>query len=370
MAETTNQKIEEIEIAGEVSKDEASKKDAIVYEADLAHVFKNRKPRILSGMRPTGKLHIGHWAGALESWVALQNVADNFFFVADYHALTTNLDSSHITDLSIEMVTDWIAFGLDPERSPIFRQSKVKEHAELYLIFSMLITKNRLERNPAVKEQARSLGIGEQLTFGHLGYPVLMAADILLYQADLVPVGEDQVPHVEITREFARRFNEHYKIGKEEVFDLPRAYLTNYPRLPGLNGTRMSKSLGNTISLSDTEEDTWKKMKSAVTDPKKVRKGDPGTPEICLVFTYHNKWNAGEVEDIRTGCSTGVLGCVDCKKRVTEKINEFFAPARERRTELGAKPEVVLNILQNGEEQARVAAEETMTKVRSAMRFG
>jgi tryptophanyl-tRNA synthetase len=352
------------------ASEEVSKKDAIIYEADLARVYGNKRPRILSGMRPTGKLHIGHWAGALESWIGLQSIAENFFLIADYHALTTNLDSSHITELSIEMATDWIAFGIDYEKSPIFRQSKVKEHTELFLIFAMLITKNRLERNPAVKDQARDLGIGDQLTYGHLGYPVLQAADILLYQADLVPVGEDQVPHVEITREFARRFNEHYKTAGGEVFGMPKAFLTNYSRLPGLDGRRMSKSIGNTIQLSDTEEDTWKKMKSAVTDPKKVRKGDPGTPEICLVFTYHNKWNAGEVEDIRQGCSTGSLGCVDCKKRITEKMNAFFAPSRERRTELASKPETVLTILEHGEEQARTAAEATMREVREAMQFG
>jgi tryptophanyl-tRNA synthetase len=353
------------------AEDEPSKKGAIVYEADLPNLFKNRRPRILSGMRPTGKLHIGHWAGALESWVGMQAIADNFFFVADYHALTTNLDSSKITSLSLEMVTDWIAFGLNPETSPIFRQSQVKEHTELFLILSMLITKSRLERNPAVKDQARDLGIGDQLiSFGHLGYPVLMAADILLYQADLVPVGEDQVPHVEITREFARRFNEHYKTAKGEVFTVPKGYLTKYARLPGLDGKRMSKSLGNTIFLSDTEDDTWKKMKSAVTDPAKVRKGDPGTPEICLVFTYHNKWNESEVEEIRTGCSTGALGCVDCKKRATEKMNAFLAPGREKRTELSSTPNVVLNILKQGEERAKVAAESTMTEVREAMQFG
>jgi len=353
------------------SSSNESKNEAIVYEGQLERVFKGRRPRILSGMRPTGKLHIGHWAGALESWVGLQEVADNFFFIADYHALTTKLDSTDITQLSLEMMTDWIAFGIDPERSPIFRQSKVKQHTELFLILAMLITKARLERNPAVKDQVRDLGIGEQMmTYGHLGYPVLMAADILLYKGDLVPVGEDQVPHIEITREFARKFNEHYQAARGNVFTEPKAYITKYARLPGLDGRRMSKSLGNTISLSDSEDDTWNKMRKAVTDPAKVRKGDPGTPEICLVFTYHNKWNPDGVEEIRQGCSSGSLGCVDCKKKITEKLNEAFRPAREKRRELEARPEFILEVLNQGETKARTAAEETMSEVREAMKFG
>jgi tryptophanyl-tRNA synthetase len=359
---------ESVEVPSIVAEE---KNEAIVYEGQLERVFKGRRPRILSGMRPTGKLHIGHWAGALESWVGLQDVAENFFFIADYHALTTKLDSSDVTELSLDMAIDWIAAGIDPERSPVFRQSHVKQHAELFLIFSMLITKGRLERNPAVKDQVRDLGIGDQMmTYGHLGYPVLMAADILLYKGDLVPVGEDQIPHIEITREFARKFNEHYKGARGNVFDEPKAYITKYPRLPGLDGRRMSKSLGNTILLSDSADETWNKMRKAVTDPKKARKGDPGTPEICLVFTYHNKWNAEGVEEIREGCSTGALGCVDCKKKITEKINEAFAPAREKRLQLELDPKYLLDVLDHGETKARAAAEATMGEVREAMKFG
>jgi tryptophanyl-tRNA synthetase len=348
------------------SEETKVKREAVIYEEDFAASFKNRKPLILSGMRPTGKLHIGHYTGALESWVALQSKADNYFLIADYHALTTNLDTSKLTALSIDMAIDWIAMGIDPERSPIFRQSRVKEHTELFLLFSMLMTKNRLERNPAVKDQVRDLGIGEGMTYGHLGYPVLQAADILLYKGDLVPIGEDQIPHVEITREFARRFNEHYG----EVFREPKAYVTKFSRLPGVDGQRMSKSVGNSIMLSDTAEDTWKKVKSAVTDPKKVRKGDPGTPEVCLVFTYHNKWNPTEVEDIRTNCSTGALGCVDCKKRITEKVNDFFAPGRAIRAEMETDTSKVLKILETGEERARETAAATMRDVHAAMKFG
>jgi tryptophanyl-tRNA synthetase len=345
---------------------EDHKQSAVIREGELEKAFGKKKPRILSGMRPTGKLHIGHFAGALEPWVKLQNIAENFHLIADYHVLTTKLDTSDIAQNTIDMAIDWIAFGIDPEKSPIFRQSKVKEHAELFLIFSMLITKARLERNPAVKEQVRDLGIGEGMTYGHLGYPVLQAADILLYKGNLVPVGEDQVPHVEMTREFARDFNHHYG----NVFPIPSAYLSETPRLPGTDGKRMSKSIGNTILLSDSPDDTWKKMKTAVTDPQKVRRNDPGRPEICLVYGYHQKWNPLEIKDIHDGCSSGALGCVDCKKRVTDKINDAFAPQRQKRNELEAIPDAVLKIIEQGEVRARDEAGKTMREVRSAMKFG
>jgi tryptophanyl-tRNA synthetase len=345
---------------------EDHKQSAVIREGELEKAFGKKKPRILSGMRPTGKLHIGHFAGALEPWVKLQNVAENFHLIADYHVLTTKLDTSDIAQNTLDMAMDWIAFGIDPERSPIFRQSKVKEHAELFLIFSMLITQARLERNPAVKEQVRDLGIGEGITYGHLGYPVLQAADILLYRGDLVPVGEDQVPHVEMTRELARDFNNHYG----NVFPITRAYLSETPRLPGTDGKRMSKSIGNTILLSDSPDDTWKKMKTAVTDPQKVRRNDPGRPEICLVYGYHQKWNPLEVQEIHDGCTSGALGCVDCKKKVTDKINDSFAPQRQKRIELGEDPNAVLKIIEQGEVRARDEAEKTMREVRNAMKFG
>ncbi|HET9135302.1 MAG TPA: tryptophan--tRNA ligase [Candidatus Kapabacteria bacterium] len=339
---------------------------AYIREEDFAAAYPSRKPRILSGMRPTGKLHLGHWAGALEPWVKLQNKAENFHLVADYHVLTTNRDSTNINALSKEMIADWVAFGIDPEKSPIFRQSKVKEHTELFLIFAMLVTQARLERNPAVKDQVRDLGIGEGITYGHLGYPVLQAADILLYKGDLVPVGEDQVPHVEITREFARDFNNQYG----QVFPVPKAFVSKYPRLPGLDGRRMSKSVGNTVLLSDTPEETFKKIKSAVTDPLKVRKGDPGRPEVCLIYGYHEKWNPGEITQIAEGCRSGALGCVDCKKRVAEQISTEFAPMREKRAELVADDNQLLKILESGEDRARAVASQTMAEVRSAMKFG
>lgn len=339
---------------------------AVIRKEDLATVYSKKKPRILSGMRPTGKLHIGHFVGALEPWVKLQDIAENFHLIADYHALTTNLDSSHLTDLSVDMAIDWIAAGIDPEHAPIFRQSQIKEHAELFLLFSMLISKNRLERNPAVKDQVRDLGIDERMTYGHLGYPVLQAADILLYRGDLVPVGEDQVPHVEITREFARDFNNHYG----NVFPVTRAFLSEFPRLPGVDGKRMSKSVGNTILLSDSPEDTQKKLKPAFTDPQKLRKGDPGRPEVCLIYSYHEKWNAAGTEEIYAGCTSGALGCVDCKKKVGEKINESFEPIREKRKGLEQNPQHMMQILINGEDRARAVAAETMKQVHDAMKFG
>ena len=316
-------------------------------------------------MRPTGKLHLGHLTGALENWVSLQQEYNNYHLVADYHVLTTNLDTSLIYQNSVEMVKDWLAAGIDPARSPIFRQSKVKEHTELHLIFSMLITAARLERNPAVKDQVRDLHI-ENVSYGHLGYPVLQAADILLYKGDLVPVGEDQVPHVEISREIARRFNNQYGT----VFPEPEPKLTNFARLPGLDGNRMSKSIGNTILLSDGPEEIQKKMRSAVTDPLKVRKNDPGRPEICLVFSYHQKFNPGEVKEIEAGCRSGKLGCVECKQRAAAAINAALAPMRERRAQYDAHPERVEDVLQDGERRAHERASATMAEVRGVMKLG
>jgi tryptophanyl-tRNA synthetase len=328
-------------------------------------IFLALKETILSGMRPTGKLHLGHLVGALENWVSLQHEFQNYHLIADYHALTTNLDSSEIYQNSIDMLIDWLAGGIDPQKSPMFRQSQIKEHTELHLIFSMLITQARLERNPAVKEQVRDLNI-ENVSYGHLGYPVLQAADILLYKGNFVPVGEDQVPHVEITREIARRFNAQYG----NVFPEPEARLTAFARLPGLDGKRMSKSIGNTILLSDSAEEIQKKMRTAVTDPLKVRKNDPGRPEVCLVFTYHQKFNLTEAAQIETDCRSGALGCVDCKKRVAAKVADSLAPIRERRTHYESHLDEVKSILAEGEAKARARAQETMGEVRTAMKLG
>lgn len=319
-------------------------------------------------MRPTGKLHLGHLVGALENWVALQGEYENYHLIADYHALTTNPDTSGIRENSIEMLIDWLAAGLDPEKSPMFRQSQVKEHTELHLIFSMLITAARLERNPTVKEQVRDLSI-ENISYGHLGYPVLQAADILLYKGEVVPVGEDQVPHVEITREIARRFNAEYRT---KVFPMPEPKLTKFPRLPGLDGnTKMSKSAGNTILLSDSPDTIRKKMSKAVTDPQKIRKGDPGRPEICLVFyAYHKKFNPLEIPAIDRDCRSGALGCVDCKANAANHVVEYLAPFREKRSHYESHPREVEEVLRDGEKSARGVAQQTMNEVREAMGIG
>ncbi|MGC9364420.1 MAG: tryptophan--tRNA ligase [Fidelibacterota bacterium] len=324
-----------------------------------------KKGRILSGMRPTGKMHLGNYVGALENWVAMQGSYENYHLIADYHALTTNLSTEDILENTLEMVADWLAVGIDPQKSPIFRQSQVKEHAELHLIFSMLITTARLERNPTLKEQIRDLNM-ETIVYGHLGYPVLQAADILLYKANVVPVGEDQAPHVEITREIARKFNTTYG----HVFPIPKTRLTTFARLPGLDGNKMSKSVGNTILLSDSEEEIGQKVRKAVTDPQKIRRGDPGRPEICLIYTYHKRFNAGATEEIYAGCTSGALGCVECKQRCAGAISETIEPFREKRREYAANMGRVLDIIRDGEARARRVAENTMKDVRDAMSLG
>ena len=317
-------------------------------------------------MRPTGKLHLGHLVGALENWVSLQDEYENFHLIADYHALTTSLDTSELYNNSFDMLIDWLAAGLDPVKSPMFRQSQIKEHTELHLIFSMLITSARLERNPTLKDQIRDLNI-ENVSYGHLGYPVLQSADILLYKGNCVPVGEDQVPHIEITREIARKFNSTWG----EVFPEPEAKLTKFARLPGLDGNmKMSKSAGNTILLSDKPDDIKARLKKAVTDPQKVRKGDPGHPEICLVFTYHRKFNPTEVPEIETNCRSGALGCVDCKLNCASKIIEALAPMREKRSYYESHPQEVKDILVDGEKRAKQVAVKTMEEVRSVMKLG
>ncbi len=325
-----------------------------------------QKKRILSGMRPTGKLHIGHYVGALENWIKLQNDYESFHLIADYHVLTTGLETEDIYQNSIDMVIDWLAAGLDPLKSPFFRQSQIKEHTELFLIFSMLVTTSRLERNPTLKEQVRDLNI-ENVIYGHLGYPVLQSADILLYKGDAVPVGEDQVPHIEITREIARKFNNQYGY----VFPEPDALLTKFARLPGLDGdSKMSKSLGNTILLSDDEDIVKQKLRKAVTDIQKVRKNDPGRPEVCLVFTYHKKFNEIEVPDIETNCKSGSLGCVDCKLKCAAKMNEWLAPIIERRKYYENNMNEVKDILSEGETKGRLVAQATMNEVRDKMKLG
>ena len=334
--------------------------------------------RILSGMRPTGRLHLGNYVGALENWVRLQDAGwTNFHMVADWHMLTTGYeDTSQLQQNTWDMVLDWLAAGLDPAKSVIFVQSAVKEHAELHLLLSMLVSKSRLERIPTLKEQIRDLGMDEQtISYGHLGYSVLQAADILLYRPTHVPVGEDQVPHVELTRELARRFNFVYCQDRAPVFPEPEPQLTAFARLRGLNGQRMSKSVGNTILLAESPEDIDLKVRQAYTDPKKLRKDDPGRPEAdesdghpgCVVWEYHRKFNGGEADAIAEECRAGRLGCVADKKRLAGVMAEVLAPIRERREKWAADPDAVRDVLNEGTARARAVARATMEQVRSAM---
>jgi tryptophanyl-tRNA synthetase len=325
------------------------------------------KKTILSGTRPTGKLHLGNYVGVIANWVRLQDEYDCYFEVADWHAITTGYEHTReIAGDTMEVVLDWLGSGIDPEKSVMFVQSDVKEHAELHLLLSMLVTVARLERNPTLKEQVRDLELGENITYGHLGYPVLQAADILIYKAHAVPVGEDQLPHLEITRELARRFNTLY--GKE-VFPVPEPLLTEFPRLPGLDGKRMSKSLGNAILISDLPEVIAKKVTTAITDPEKIRMGDAGHPDICNIYAYQRRFNAAAVAEIRATCLAGTRGCVACKKEAAGAISDLLAPIRERRERYESDKDAVMGILKRGAERARQAARATMADVRQTMGF-
>jgi tryptophanyl-tRNA synthetase len=317
-------------------------------------------------MRPTGKVHLGNYVGALENWIEMQKEYENFHMIADWHVLTTDAEHTNSIRQNIhDMVIDWVVGGLDPQKSAIFVQSHIKEHAELFLLFSMLVSVSRLERNPTLKEQLRELNLDEAVSFGHLGYPVLQAADILIYKANFVPVGEDQLPHIELSREIARRFNTYY----EEVFPIPEGKLTKFARLPGTDGVRMSKSLGNTILLCEPAETLGKKVHSMITDPQKIRKNDPGRPEICTVFAYHQKFNPSECPEIERRCRSGELGCVEDKKNLTKKLDTFLGPFRDRRAELEADPERVKDFVADGDRRARAVAQETMRHVREAMKL-
>ncbi|MCB0834291.1 MAG: tryptophan--tRNA ligase [Bacteroidetes bacterium] len=330
-------------------------------------------------MRPTGRLHLGHLVGALENWVRFQDSYETIFGIVDWHALTTGY--SNTTDLQThirETAADWLAAGIDPQKSIIMLQSAVKEHAELHLLFSMITPTPWLIRNPTLKEQAKDLGLVDgsddqemtKMDYGHLGYPVLQSADILVYKADIVPVGEDQVPHIEICREIARRFN--FLFGERGFrFPEPQHKLTQTPRLPGTDGNmKMSKSLNNCIYLADDPDTIQSQVKKMVTDPKKVRKNDPGRPEVCSVFTYHGVFNAQEVAEIEKTCRSGELGCVDCKKNLGEKIDRKLAPIRTRRNELTSEPQNLDKILLDGSDRARAIASSTLKQVRKAMNLG
>jgi tryptophanyl-tRNA synthetase len=323
------------------------------------------RKRILSGMRPSGKLHLGHYLGVLVNWKALQEENDCFYFVADWHALTTEYERTKIIAESIDdMVIDWMASGIDPKKSTLFIQSQVPQHAELHLLLSMITPLPWLERNPTYKEQLREQTTRDLHTYGFLGYPVLQAADILMYDAELVPVGIDQVPHLELSREIARRFNFLYK----EVFTIPQAYLTETPKIMGTDNRKMSKTYGNAILLSDTAEEVWTKVKPMVTDPARVRRTDPGNPEICNVFAYHKIFSDEEtIKRVDVGCRTAGIGCIECKKWMYAHMEKVLAPIREKRTEIVESGVSVRQILAEGTQRAREIAGKKMTEVREAI---
>ncbi len=328
---------------------------------------KTQRPRILSGMRPTGKLHLGNLVGALQNWVRLQEEYESFHFVADWHMLTTDYaDTAELKSNTWEMIADWLAAGLDPKKATFFVQSRLPEHAELHLLFSMVTPLGWLERVPTYKEQLENIKDRDIHTYGFLGYPLLQAADILMYKADAVPVGEDQVPHVELTREIARRFNQFYG----PIFPEPQALLTPTPRLPGTDGRKMSKSYDNAIFLADPPGDVSKKLAGMMTDPARKRRGDPGNPDVCPVFDLHKIFSKQETIDrVNRECRTAEIGCVDCKKLMAGHLNEFLSPIQERRMAYEAQPQKVWDVLEEGTSRARKVAQSTMAEVRAAVKL-
>ena len=328
-----------------------------------------KRARVVSGMRPTGQLHLGHLVGALNNWVPLQAELDCFYFVADWHALTSDFaDTSNVTALAYENVADWIAAGLDPEKSTLFVQSLVPEHAELYLLMSMVVPVPWLERVPTYKEQQENLRDKDLSSIGFLGYPLLQTADVALYDGKFVPVGEDQVAHLELARESVRRFNNFFG----EVLVEPQPRLTKFARLPGLDGDKkMSKSLGNSIHLSDSAEDVRKKVRQMYTDPKRVRADIPGTVEGNPVFIYHDAFNPNveEVDDLKARYRAGKVGDVEVKTKLATALNAHLDPIRERRAAVLAKPGAIRDILFEGSRRARSVAVETMARVRDAMKI-
>ena len=328
---------------------------------------KTRK-RVLSGMRPTGKLHLGNYVGALQNWVGMQDQYECFFCVVDWHALTTDYaDTSHVKENSLEVAFDWLAAGLDPEKSVLFLQSHVPAHAELHLLLSMITPLGWLERVPTYKEQRENIQDKDLGTYGFLGYPLLQAADILIYKADCVPVGEDQVAHVELTREIARRFNGFYG-GTKEVFPEPQSLLTPAAKLPGTDGRKMSKSYGNTIMLADPEPVVRQKLKTMVTDPARVRRSDPGNPDVCPVGDLHKIFSSKEtMGKVYEGCRSAGIGCIECKGWAADALVQLLNPMQERRRKFEENPRLAWDILETGSERARKGAGETMQDVRAAM---
>ncbi|MFZ0298233.1 MAG: tryptophan--tRNA ligase [Candidatus Sulfotelmatobacter sp.] len=347
----------------------------------------NLRKRVLSGMRPTGKLHLGNYVGALENWVRMQDQYQCFFCVVDWHALTTDYaDTSRVKENSLEVALDWLAAGLDPEKSVLFIQSHVPAHAELHLLLSMITPLGWLERVPTYKEQRENIRDKDLSTYGFLGYPVLQAADILMYKADVVPVGEDQVAHVELTREIARRFNGFYPLSirvterilpsetrvihetEQVVFPEPQSLLTPAPKLPGTDGRKMSKSYGNTILLTDPEPVVRQKLKTMVTDPARVRRSDPGNPDVCPVGDLHKIFSDhATMEKVNVGCRSAGIGCIECKGWAADALVRLLNPMQERRKKFEENPRLAWDILEAGSERARKVAAETMDGVRDAM---
>jgi len=327
---------------------------------------KKKEKRILTGDRPTGKLHLGHYVGSLQNRVELQDEYDTFLIIADVQALTTNFDQPEELSEDVRQVArDYLAAGIDPEKTTIFVQSLVPEIAELTVYYSMIVTVNQLRHNPTIKSEAEQYGYKE-MSYGFLGYPVSQAADITFCRANLVPVGEDQIPHIEQTRKIARKFNNMYG----EVFPEPEALISDFPRLMGLDGkNKMSKSLNNAIYLSDSREEVQQKVMKAKTDPARIHKDDPGHPEVCTVFHYHEAFNTEESDEIAEKCRAGTIGCVACKRNLAQKMNAFLEPMRERRKKYLENPELVDQILIEGTKKAREEAQKTMKKVREVMKI-
>lgn len=329
------------------------------------------RKRVVSGMRSTGKLHLGNYVGALQNWVRMQDEYECFFFVADWHALTTDYaDTSQVKQNSIEVLLDWLAAGLDPARCTMFIQSHVPQHAELHLLLSMITPLGWLERVPTYKEQRENIAEKDLGTYGFLGYPVLQAADILIYKGDFVPVGEDQVAHVELTREISRRFNQFYQLSGAAVLPEPQALKTKAAKLPGTDGRKMSKSYGNTILLTDPEPLVRQKLKTMVTDPARVRRTDPGNPDVCPVGDLHKIFSDAETNaKVDVGCRSAGIGCIECKSWAADSLVKILNPMQQRRKKYEENPRLAWDILEDGSSKARQEASKTMNEVREAMKM-
>ncbi|MCH2391193.1 MAG: tryptophan--tRNA ligase [Nitrospinales bacterium] len=324
--------------------------------------------RILSGMQPSGQLHLGNYHGALKNWIAMQDDFDCFFFIADLHSLTTLYENPQLLKkYSFEVAVDWLSSGLDPGKCTLFVQSEIPEHAELHLILSMMVPVPWLERNPTYKEKQDEVKSVDMSSYGFLGYPVLQTADIVLYKANAVPVGIDQVPHLELSREIIRRFN---KLYKKKVFVEPEAKISDVPKLNGIDGRKMSKSYNNAIFLSDSEKDITKKVKGMLTDPARGRRDDPGDPDACNLFPMHKIYSPiEEQEEIISACRKAEIGCGDCKLKLADNLLKSMLPSMEKRKEIAARPKDVYEILHVGTEKARAVARATLLEAKTAMKI-